>query len=133
MSTLQFPAVALRILALAQFANYAELTSSIYNIINFAYLLHVYKLFSEEQIILKSILINFSDTVLNMQSWLIYWIFTIYNIVLYIFISTSIFLQNMPFWLLLYFLEEDHYREYASEYFKIDSNKFALKKPNFLW
>lgn len=72
MSTLQFPAVALRILALAQFANYAELTSSIYNIINFAYLLHVYKLFSEEQIILKSILINFSDTVLNMQSWLIY-------------------------------------------------------------
>lgn len=47
---------------LAQFANYVEPMSSIYSILNFAYLLHVYKLFSEDQIILKSILINFSDS-----------------------------------------------------------------------
>lgn len=72
LSTLQFPAVAWRILAQVQFANYAELASSIYSFINFAYLLHVYKLFSEEQIILKSTLINFSEIVLNRQSWLIY-------------------------------------------------------------
>ena len=61
-------------------------------------------------------LLNIILNIINLQYYIVYFY-------LHKYISLK-----FAFWLLLHFLEEQHYREHASEKFKFGSNQFALQK-----